>query len=818
MWPELRKVLSLVLALAMCFSAFGVSASAANYDDYADGDTVKTEYAKNEAAIDVVTGLGIINGDKDSDGTLNLNLGSNLTRGQAAKILTVVDAGVEAAERSNSSTVSTGYTDMKGHWASGYVAYCTAKKFLAGNGDGTFEPEGDLTGYAFGKMLLNVMGVGLHLYTVNGTDTLVNDYVGDLWEAKVLADATELGLFEKVTSNPSGAITRADAMQMVYNMLVANNDLPGYGTANSKRTYKDDVAAEMKVTTDTTPADDFGRPLTKVFDKNGDLLTSFQDEPVLTYTKAVSGDQVWKDLGKPTDFTVTAVKDGADNDDVKVEKGKMDNVNGNGILTEVYKLGKGKDGKMQYKIVMVEDHFGIISSFKVGKPGEKNEISVSNVGSDGKAVGTFETDAYTRADVDTYVIYTTGKNGIETVSTAETFAGKPTSVKNERNETTTTVDGKTYGYHAKATAETSKANAGKDGKEVTYYLDSYGYIAFETGVKAQTKYAVLLETTTTQTLDGTTYQARLLLPDATTIDVETDKSYEDNEGALCSYTIDREKYQLVATNPSSKTVGTAISFNTNDTKLSNGSKVDGETVFLLGSMDGPKTVYKSYTGIGNVPSFKGAENAKLYAVKADGSETVTLVYVSLVDYTSNAATNFVYVPKPNPTETTTDETGTYYKVMAYVDGEVTEKTVQAEKVDAVCGKIGTSFETDPKTGHITGVTELTNAFDPDYKYIKTTEKTTVTLGKGTVIINGVAYATDENTEFYGLKPVLGTDSFNAIMGNATEANVVAYTYKNVVVAMFIEPVEPADDKADETQGSSTTTPEVSENPGDNSNS
>ena len=213
--------------------------------------------------------------------------------------MTVVDLGTKTADSVKSSTVSTGYTDMKGHWASGYVGYFTAQKFLVGNGDGTFDPDGDLTGYAFGKMMLNVLGYGFKDETVQGTTTVTNKYTGDLWEVNVLADGTDIGLFDKVSSDLAGKLTRADAMQMTFNALLHTEN------ANAKKYYS--VAKELEIVAvpSTEAGTNEGRPTYTIKTTKGDKLTSYAAKPDYTFTVKGPADKtlvesINKELGKKT--------------------------------------------------------------------------------------------------------------------------------------------------------------------------------------------------------------------------------------------------------------------------------------------------------------------------------------------------------------------------------------------------------------------------------------------------------------------------------------------------------------------------------------
>ena len=59
----------------------------------------------------------------------------------------------------NLTTNSTVFSDVAAdRWSAGYIGYCAQQNILAGTGNGTFNPEGELTGLAFAKMLLVALG------------------------------------------------------------------------------------------------------------------------------------------------------------------------------------------------------------------------------------------------------------------------------------------------------------------------------------------------------------------------------------------------------------------------------------------------------------------------------------------------------------------------------------------------------------------------------------------------------------------------------------------------------------------------------------
>ncbi len=65
----------------------------------------------------------------------------------------------EDADDLYASTNSSLFSDVAAdRWSAGYIGYCVQQGILAGTGNGKFDPEGELTGLAFAKMLLVALG------------------------------------------------------------------------------------------------------------------------------------------------------------------------------------------------------------------------------------------------------------------------------------------------------------------------------------------------------------------------------------------------------------------------------------------------------------------------------------------------------------------------------------------------------------------------------------------------------------------------------------------------------------------------------------
>ena len=235
---NLKKVLSLVLALAMALSLMtaAFAADASDYKDYS-----KVTYKE---AVDVMTAAGIFNG---GDGN-NFNPDATLNREQAAKIITYMLVGQEKADKLTATIAP--YADVAANrWSAGAIAYCTNEGILAGDGNGRFNPTAPVLGTQFAKMLLVALGY----------DAKVEKLVGNSWAINTsklaLGDDVDLDKgMEKLSLSDN--LTREQAAQMAFNAMKAtlveyedkgdNITLPGGIIINNGATKATPVTSKVK--------------------------------------------------------------------------------------------------------------------------------------------------------------------------------------------------------------------------------------------------------------------------------------------------------------------------------------------------------------------------------------------------------------------------------------------------------------------------------------------------------------------------------------------------------------------------------------------
>ena len=183
---NLKRALSLLLAVVMVIGMMVVGASAASYTDFSDkGEIV------NKDAVSMLTTLGIIEGKPDG----SYAPGEGVDRAQMAKMISVImNQGTDNSALYENSP--TGLTDIASNWAKGHINYCYTTGIIAGRGNGTFDPSAGVTAVEAAKMLLVAAGYDPKTEGLEGSD----------WAINTNALASRLGIFRSFTKD----VTQAD--------------------------------------------------------------------------------------------------------------------------------------------------------------------------------------------------------------------------------------------------------------------------------------------------------------------------------------------------------------------------------------------------------------------------------------------------------------------------------------------------------------------------------------------------------------------------------------------------------------------------------
>ena len=196
---NLKRTLSLLLAVVMVIGLMVVGAGAVSYNDFSDrGEIV------NKDAVSMLTTLGIIEGQPDG----SYNPTGDVDRAQMAKMISVALTNNEDCDTLYQN-VNSGLTDITANWARGYINYCYVRGIIAGRGDNTFDPSANVTGVEAAKMLLAALGYNAEIEGLVGPD----------WALNTAALAQQLGIFRNFTKDVSEPLNRDDAALLIYNAL-----------------------------------------------------------------------------------------------------------------------------------------------------------------------------------------------------------------------------------------------------------------------------------------------------------------------------------------------------------------------------------------------------------------------------------------------------------------------------------------------------------------------------------------------------------------------------------------------------------------------
>ena len=539
----MKKLLALVLALVMTMSLVTISNAA-----FKDADKID-----NDEAVEVMNAIGVLVGDEKG----NFNAKENLTREQAAKIISYLLLGNKTAE---ALVGAAKFTDVAAtRWSAGFVDYCASTGVVAGNGDGTFAPAGQLTGFQFAKMLLVALGYDAKIEGFTGTD----------WQINVSKVANQVGLFNGLSISGTAVLTREQAAQMCLNTikapLVEYSNKGGNLTVNgatinigaSKAEYvtttlaKEQRISDKKLTNtglNTTGgytvefgekyypalelksgADAFGRPSNEWLHNNKKIGTyADYSTMVAEYTAKVTGKEVYDVLGKSvvSDYDIDILINGDENttDYVEIAKNNKDTFSetAKGVLTQVFV----DDDAKQVTIVEINTY---LAQAKADYNTKTEKVNLTIYGLTGYN-GTITADDFEIEDVkeDDFFLVTYAQKEVQSLAIPEVVADTAVTAFSKGDYV---VAGSKYEYSAKAAYDEDvlddydKNNL----KDTSYnvYLDQYGYMIGIDVVKAATNYVFITGVDKgNSNLSGKNADAFAIFTDGTTanIKVNTTKS------------------------------------------------------------------------------------------------------------------------------------------------------------------------------------------------------------------------------------------------------------------------------------------------------
>ena len=754
---NLKKVLSLVLALAMALSLMTV-AFAADAKDYADYGEV--DY--NEA-VDVMTAVGVFDGmggEFNPDGTL--------TREQAAKI---INAALDCKDNADKLTTTIApYDDVAaGRWSAGSIAYCTNEGILSGMGNNKFAPTDNVTGLQFAKMLLVALGY----------DAEIEEMVGDSWAINTSKLAIAVGLdngMEDVAL--SGALTREQAAQMAFNAtkspmveysskgttIEVNGATVTFGAqeaqyvtttiaktqtiSNTKLSNSNDYTIEfgekyMPKLVLKNASDDFDRPAHQWL-YNNEKVNSYVDYDLMVaeYTTAIDGRELYDLLGSSIikDYTTTYYVDGAVSTVIKTSNMIKTNsveysTTGNGALTQVF-----VDDENEAIIITTVNTY--LAKATADYNEKKGTLSVEVYDVAAGAAKTIDVDDV--AGIEKYVeddymlvnwaeIGTDG-NKMEIVAVSDPEVMSDCEITKYSHESYVVTGGEQYDYALKGNALNEVADYYNNAlTNYTYnlYFDQYGYVAGVTIYSGEANYLFLTGyDRTTSNLSIKTATAAVIFMDGTMSEVKVNvndtndnlpnsgdytdlqTSGEPDYNAWFTYTTTEKNGETIYTlddvaNYVNVPATSVKDINSASVRLSQSGKIaygNDDSVYLTveAKEDGVDTgdaimkVTGTYTGVQNVDLKvnKTATGTITDSIFAVYDKDKYIIGAIVVGEDASSTENYAFAVKAAQNEYIDADDNYYWDFMAVVDGEVKTLTVKEKGTTVLRDTIAKSIAYD----------------------------------------------------------------------------------------------------------------------------
>ena len=480
----LKKVLSLVLCVAMLLSVMVMGTGAASFTDQ---DEFSDNYAE---AAEVLTGMGIIQGYDDGSFLPQ----RNINRAQVATMIYRAATGDVTDSKISQFVGEDLFDDVNADdWFAGYVNYCGNAEYIKGFTPDTFGPYKQVTGYQVLAMILRAVG-----YDEN------NEYTGDQWTLRVAATAREQGLLDNLNpdTNLAEPATRELVAELIFQAIHPDVDTVHYVPAEGE--YQSDDGTSLgeqvfKLEVDNS-TDKWGRPAVLWTYNTGDEETVIEIAPVATYTTAVAQCDVYEETGISGDVAAY-VNSGRWNDTYNISKtATKDNIGAQGQLVEVYDYTT-VDGKDATRIVVIDTFLAQVTNVTEAKYDSNNHLakdaSLTLTVYDGANTSVTLTNGstnYTYAVGDMLLInaYTNDKDEVisgdgqyvEIVSAAESFVGAQTTI--HYNANTHTINGTEYNDAYKFIRDDAGT---REDYNLNWWLDQYGNVIGATAIADN--YAVL---------------------------------------------------------------------------------------------------------------------------------------------------------------------------------------------------------------------------------------------------------------------------------------------------------------------------------------
>ena len=193
---NLKKLISVIIAVIMIVGSFATVSAA----DYKDVESTDSFYK----AINVLSGLGIVNGDDEG----NFNPKNDIKRSEMVALVCRAMGETDIATNSASNA----FADVAAnHWAAGYIAWGVNRGIVNGMGDGTFAPDASVSYQDAVVMIMRALGF----------DRIAQRAQNGGYPAGYLKLASQRGVLKDAGYDNQAAAPREVVAQLIYNAMTA---------------------------------------------------------------------------------------------------------------------------------------------------------------------------------------------------------------------------------------------------------------------------------------------------------------------------------------------------------------------------------------------------------------------------------------------------------------------------------------------------------------------------------------------------------------------------------------------------------------------
>ena len=526
----MKRILSVLACAVLLLTLF-------NFPSPASADSSYNE----DGVLALMKELKILNGDSSG----NYRLDDRVSRAEFTKMI------INASEYKNSVALNqptSTFKDVKyTHWAAPYIRTGATKGLITGYSDATFRPDSNV-------LLEEALNISLKLLGYTSED------FGSSWPSGQIGLSENIGLTKNVSASAGSAITRRDAMNIIYNMLNTHTkNTNTYYITKLNYELSEDVILIASSNEDTSVGSDkiytsagtykvsdlfnyrdIGKKGTLII-KSGNEAAAFVPDSqqsaqyniyqILNDSVIVIKDGTMSDLGVSSDLTVY----------YKSQKYTLSSLSGVVSTGDVITVYKNEKGIVDYGIISSDSLTGPYTVYS------ENWLSLIGMSSDASVMRNGSKSDTSSVRINDVVYYS------KTLNTIWAYSKKITGIyesayPTKDNPTSVTISGTSYKIEGTdAYAKLSSGGSCEIGDTVTILLGRDGtsvadVLSPSSSADYASVYGYVTETGTKQYSDSTgnpynSYYIKVIDSAANELEYPTEYNYEEYKNSVVKITI-----------------------------------------------------------------------------------------------------------------------------------------------------------------------------------------------------------------------------------------------------------------------------------------